>query len=240
MLRSCLAIHLLYPFTLSHQNWLSVLLFRWRISHLLATKQFCYGEDPSKKTPDIRSFCHKCDEKEPYNYINGTDILVEFPNKNPTTQTYALSYECQGCKDTHEIFLVHREGMKLTISGRSPIEEIIIAPQIPKSHKKYMSDAILASNTGQILAGIFLLRTFIEQYVRSKNTTPNTDDIELLFKDYAITLPDDFKSRFPSLKSIYDTLSVALHLANPSDEVYLKAKEGIEYHFEGKKTFRIN
>ena len=189
--------------------------------------------------PSIRSFCHNCGEKEPYNFVNGADFLYVFPFNNPITQVFTLVYECQGCKDIPEVFLVRREKTKLTLSGRSPIEEIIVEPQIPKSHKKYMSDAILAFNSGQTLAGIFLLRTFIEQYVRSKNKTPETDNIELLFTDYASTLPDDFKNRFPSLKNNYDSLSVAIHLANPSDEVFLKVKEEIEHHFEGKKAFRI-
>jgi arabinogalactan endo-1,4-beta-galactosidase len=56
---------------------------------------------------------------------------------------------------------------------------------------------------------------------------------------YLYRMANVFKNRFPSLKNNYDSLSVAIHLANPSDEVFLKVKEEIEHHFEGKKAFRI-
>jgi hypothetical protein len=93
--------------------------------------------------PWIRSYCHKCDQKEPYNFVNSTNTIHEFTNNHPTIQVFALAYECQGCKDVPEVFLIRREGTKLTLGGRSPIEEIILAPQIPKSNKKYISDATL-------------------------------------------------------------------------------------------------
>ncbi len=187
----------------------------------------------------IRSYCHTCGNEEPYNFVQGNDVLREFPYNHPTKQVFALAFRCQGCKGVPEVFLVRRDDNKLSLCGRSPIEQVVVASQLPKPQNKYISDATVAFNSGQILAGIFLLRVFIEQYVRSKSSTPNTDQMETLFGEYANTLPVNFRNSFPSLKSIYDDLSVAIHAADPSDQIYLKAKERIEHHFEGKRAFRI-
>jgi len=218
----------------------------WSISNHFGERGSTYlGEHASYKAAidispkNIRNYCHVCENVEPYNFVQGSDILNDTHDEDQSTQVFALVFECQGCKGVPEVFLVRREGEKLTLSGRSPIEKLMVAPQIPKSHNKYISDATLAFNSGQILASIFLLRTFIEQFVRSKSSIPKTDDIESVFQNYGSLLPIDFKDRFPSLKSVYDDLSIAIHLADPSDQTYLKAKEEIEHHFEGKKAFRI-
>lgn len=39
-----------------------------------------------------------------------------------------------------------------------------VPKDLPKAQKKYFSDAIDAHNSGQTLAGLFFLMTFIEQY----------------------------------------------------------------------------
>jgi hypothetical protein len=187
----------------------------------------------------IRNYCHTCENIEPYNFLHGVDILYDINSKIQNVQVFSLSFECQGCKGVPEVFLVHRDKQKLVLCGRSPIEQVITVPQIPKGSNKFISDAIVAYNSGQVLAGIFLLRTFIEQYVRSKSKTPESEDIDSLFQEYAILLPRDFKDRFPSLKSIYDNLSIAIHRADSSEDVFVSAKEDIEYHFEGKHAFRI-
>lgn len=187
----------------------------------------------------IRSHCKVCKNDEPYNFVRGFEILNENIEDDFRAQVFSLAFECQGCKGVPEVFLVRREGNKLTLSGRSPIEQVIVPSYLPKEQSKYISDAIVANNSGQTLSGIFQLRTFIEQYVRSISSDPKTENIELLFTEYSSTLPKDFKDRFPSLKTIYESLSVAIHLADPNDDTYLNAKEEIDHHFEAKKTFRI-
>jgi len=214
----------------------------WKIPYpgapLLSNKVGVYASiEFSLKT--IRSYCRTCGDIEPYNFVDAFELLSSNRGKNDDTQLFTFAYECQGCKGVPEVFLVQREKLKITLCGRSPMEQVIVAPQIPKPHNKYISDAIVAYNSGQILAGIFMLRTFLEQFVRSKSKTPETDNIDTLFQEYSSPLPLEFKNHFPSLKSIYDDLSVAIHLANPSDDVYQKALEEIEHHFEGKKAFRI-
>jgi hypothetical protein len=89
-----------------------------------------------------------------------------FGASSVAVQIFFLAYECQSCKSFPEVFMIRREKMKLTPSGRTPIEKVEIPKFIPKAQREFFSDAIIAFNSGQILAGKFLLRTFVEQYVR--------------------------------------------------------------------------
>jgi len=74
----------------------------------------------------------------------------------------------------------------------------------------------------------------------SRTVTPvrHTRDIEALFAEYAAELPDDFKQRFPSLKTIYDQLSEDIHAANESSELFEQAKQQIKEHFNGKRHYK--
>ena len=119
------------------------------------------------------------------------------------------------------------------------MEVVETATYIPKSVGKYFSDAIIAFNSGQILAGNFLLRTFVEQYVRGKSPTPESQDIDALFENYSKSLPDDFKQRFPSLQSTYNQLSKDLHSATGSKNVFKSERENIEKHFQAKEIFDL-
>jgi hypothetical protein len=151
-------------------------------------------------------FCPYCDRSQPFNFLYGFDIYQEFKSdiavETPIElQNFLLCFECQGCKKSPDIFLVHREKLKLIVSGRTPMEEIEILNYFPKEHRKYFSDAINAFNSGQVLAGKFLLRTFIEQYIRDLTNEHETQNIELLFDKYAENLISSFKESFPSLKT---------------------------------------
>lgn len=188
----------------------------------------------------IRSYCKVCKNIEPYNFVRGSEILNEEIEKDFQAQVFTLAFECQGCKSVPEVFLIRREKNKLTLSGRSPIEQVIVPTFLPKEQAKYVSDAIVAYNSGQTLSGLFQLRVFIEQYVRSKSSNPKSEDIEMLFKEYASTLSDNFKTQFPSLNSIYDSLSHDIHSADPNIETYEKAIKDIETHFDAKRLFENN
>lgn len=188
----------------------------------------------------IKCYCHNCVDIEPYNFVFGWDVIHDRMPDPLNVQVFTLTYECQGCKSDPDVFLVRRKGTKITLCGRSPIEQVIVANQIPKSHQEYISNAIIAFNSGAILAGIFYLRVFIEQYIRSKSQIPNNSNIESLFDEYSTGLPEGFKSVFPSLRSIYEELSNSIHVADPSVAIYETSLEKIEHHFEGKRAFRIN
>ena len=127
--------------------------------------------------------------------------------------------------------------MKLTLSGRTPMEQFKVPKLFPKARRRFISDAAIAFNSGQVLAANFLLRTFIEQYVRAETDNLQSQDLDDIFAKYGVKLPDDFKQRFPSLKSIYETLSVDIHSATGSQATFLKARKDIETHFDAKRIF---
>ncbi len=194
--------------------------------------------------PPIKVYCQVCKRVEAYNFLHGTDLLAKtmdfaFRKQLEHEQIFALSYQCQSCKSIPEVFLIRRSHNKLTLSGRTPMEFVPVPKFIPKRHKKYFSDAVIAFNSGQILAAKSLLRTFLEQYVRSIAADPDTRDIESLFYEYNDKLPNDFKQRFPSLKAIYYQLSEDIHAADASSESFEQAKQQIEKHFDAKRVYEI-
>ncbi len=136
------------------------------------------------------------------------------------------------------MFIVRRENFKLTLSGRAPIEHIEIPRTIPKNIQRFYSGAIVAYQSGQTLAGIFLLRTLIEQWAKSVATEKDLQADEAI-DSYLITLPDDFKGRFPSLRVLYGELSLDIHTATGSAELFEKARNQIDEHFEARRLFKI-
>jgi hypothetical protein len=158
-----------------------------------------------------------------------------------TGQAFSLGFRCHGCQEFAVDFLVIRKVLKLTIAGRWPVETTPIPNHVPKECKKHYSNALVASNAGQVLAGIFLLRTFIEQYwvslgLREEATRTTGQDMGSAYK---ALLTDDFKGRFPSLSELYDDLSVAIHSADANHELFQSSMEKIDEHFEAKKIFKI-
>lgn len=192
--------------------------------------------------PSVKLYCGNCKRKEAYNFRMGQDLLKEFRGElteEVNEQIFSLAYQCQSCKNTPEIFVVKRDNLRLVQSGRTPMEIIETPSNLPKKSKKYFSDAVIAYNSGQTLAGNFLLRTFIEQHVRHHSSNPNSQDVDELFSEYSNDLPDDFKQRFPSLKSLYDKLSDDMHGAIASEAVFLQSKQDIEKHFSAKALFAL-
>lgn len=155
-------------------------------------------------------------------------------------QTFVLPYQCQSCKKEPLIFLVHRKDTKLTLVGRNHFEKIQIPDTIPKQESKYFSDANAAYNTGNILAGLFLLRTVVEQYMRRVLMVSEKKTGDELADDYACLLDEEFpKHRYPSLKTIYSELSVPLHAASDDEVQFVKSRKDIEQHFELLKFFPL-
>lgn len=92
---------------------------------------FCF------ETPDVKLFCHKCDRIEAANSVSSTEFLQSqstpryFLTSGQRVQVFVFSFLCQSCKSIPEVFLVRRQGLKLTHSGRSPIEHIDVPRVIP-------------------------------------------------------------------------------------------------------------
>ncbi len=192
--------------------------------------------------PDIKIYCRNCDRIEAFNAQYCKDcysenIIVDSIKQEPTIQVFVFSYLCQSCKSIPEFFMVRREARKLTLSGRSPIEHVAVPKVIPKEVVQFFSGAIIAHQSGQTLAGLFLLRTFIEQWVKKYGAKQERADDAL--KWYNETLPEDFKSRFPSLEHLYSELSNSIHAADASQELFDKTVLDIERHFEARRLFNL-
>jgi hypothetical protein len=191
--------------------------------------------------PTVKIYCATCKRIEAFNPVHSWDVLktstvdYHFLYKE---QLFLLIYQCQSCKKLPEVFLIRRKDWKLNIAGRSPIEKITVDEYIPKDFSKYISDAKLAFNSGQTLAGLFFLRVFIEQYTKSiiKDDSLKADEV---IERYSDGLPTDFKDKFPSLKSIYSKLSAAIHDANSNEELFKESLAGIQIHFDAKRLFKI-
>lgn len=190
--------------------------------------------------PTIKTFCTSpsCNRIEPFNPGLDSHPTLNHAVNDKWQQFFVLEYICQSCKGLPTVFLVRREGLKLFLEGRSPIEHVEVPKVIPKAHSKYYSDAIVAHNSGQTLAGLFLLRTFVEQYIRQ--LSPETGiPADKLMEKYMEQLPSVFKDRFPSLSKIYSELSGAIHRADATADLFEKTITDLNEHFEAKKLFKI-
>lgn len=196
------------------------------------------------ETPDVKLFCSICKRVEAFNSVSSEDFScrghprTSFEQSRGAVQVFALSFQCQSCKSVSEVFLVWRHGLKLTQSGRSPIEHVEVHPAVPKSLHKWFRSAIVAYQSGQTLAGIFLLRTLIEQWVREITQQPDLQADRVL-EAYMDLLPPDFKARFPSLSSLYGNLSDDLHRAIGSSDLFESAEADIIKHFEARRVFDL-
>ena len=211
--------------------------------------------------PTILTVCHCCDGRWPFNSAAAFEITHSyFPQKPPSTpietlaaafagtdpqtqQLLVLPYQCQQCKGSPVTYMVKRAGQKLTLVGRDPLETIEVPPEIPKGQRKYYSNAVIAHHAGQTLAGLFMLRVFIEQFWRSlqllaaSETRATGDEIG---EAYNRTLPPDFKSRFPSLSDIYGKLSAAMHTADGDTELFENCMNRIREHFDARRLYKLD
>ena len=110
----------------------------------------------------------------------------------------------------------------------------------------FFANATVAFQSGQTLAGIFLLRVFIEQYWRSLSAVsgivgpkgkPTGDE---LADAYKATLPVDFKARFPSLSEVYASLSAAMHAASEDAALFEESAAKVIEHFEARRLFKLD
>ena len=202
-------------------------------------------DELSISVPTIKIYCSTCNRIEPFNsYPNKTTekhVVINYPQKDTGAinhQLFVIEYECQSCKGLPVVFMIQRNNLKLYLVGRYPIESTPVPDVIPKSHRKFISDAIIAHNCGQTLAGLFFLRVFIEQYTK-KHSDKKELKADQLIENYMKQLPKDFKNRFPSLSKIYSELSYAIHRADASVKLFDKTIEEMVEHFDAKRLFKI-
>jgi hypothetical protein len=215
------------------------LIMKWILSALSATIDNI--ESTLKiSLPTVKIYCAICNRIEAYNPISGNDELNAIGESYNVskTQVFLLFYQCQSCKGLPESFLIARKELKLSIVGRYPIEKVDTPKYLPKEFSKFISDALIAFNSGHILAGLFFLRVFIEQYTK-KVVNDDTLKADETIQKYAEGLPTDFKERFPSLMSIYSKLSGAIHNANADEDLFNESLRDIREHFDAKRVFKI-
>lgn len=185
--------------------------------------------------PPVKTMCGVCHSVESFNAWNGYHAAT-IPETAATEQTFCIPVQCQACRADVIVFLVHRKGIKLQLVGRSEFEDVQVPQYIPKEHKQFYSQALIAFNSGQLLPALFLLRTLIEQHMRA-----TIDKIDLrgdeLCDGYGKRLPEDFKERFPSLKTIYGKISDALHRAEAPEGLFESQLADIELHFDALALF---
>lgn len=200
------------------------------------------GSLPAFRLPTIRIPCSNCSgELQPHNPWFQKDRPYVYSetlsNSEKRIQVFAFAFQCQLCKKEPLLFMVRRDGLKLTLVGRSQFGEVSIPKFIPEPVRGFYRGAIIAFNTGHPLAAIFYLRTLIEQYMRSVVEPGERVTGDELARQYAETLPEDFRSRQPSFSKAYDDLSGAIHEAREDGNLFLQTLKDVERHFEAKPFF---
>lgn len=194
------------------------------------------------RAPDVKLYCKMpgCRRQEPFNMVGCTDMLGgEYSLARPVRQIFGLSCVCQSCKGEPTIFLVRREGLKLTLVGRSSIEHVEVPTVIPRSVEHFYSGAVVAHQSGQTLAGNFMLRTLVEQWVRSFPSTAAMR-VEDALDWYYSKLPEAFKQHSPSLREIYEHLSSDIHAAKGDESVFTSEMARIVEHFDGWRFYKLD
>jgi hypothetical protein len=196
--------------------------------------------------PTINTYCATCKERWPFNPVLSQSFFTAYTTKDcGIKQCFYLTYECQNCKRDFVSFIVSRVANKIQLSGREPIEALPVPVCLPNGPAKYYSSGLIAHHAGQTLAGLFLLRVFVEQFWKS---VPEVKALlagdpratgEKQGDAYQSTLPPDFKSRFPSLRDIYGKLSEAMHGAKDDANIFDSCSADIVEHFEARKLFKI-
>jgi hypothetical protein len=209
-----------------------------------ATEAVRPGADPVHlQAPDVKVFCSRCKRIEAYNAVLVLELFSRIRQERQveeggTQQAFLLAYQCQSCKRTPELFLIRRRGLKLTNEGRSPIEHVDVPAFIPDDAQRFYGGAIVAHQSGQTLAGVFLLRTLLEQWARSASGSKK-EQADQVMDDYMATLPEDFSKRFPSMRSLYGELSADIHSATGSADLFERARGQIIQHFDARRMFGL-
>jgi hypothetical protein len=197
----------------------------------------------SCKPENVKLYCEKCERREAFRplwYIDGTAALRRTKGiADSIYQLFLLVYQCQSCKGRPEAFFVRREGWNLFLHGRSPMESIEVPAHIPKAERQWFRDALVALHGGKILAALFYLRVFIEQFARRVTNMDGRQTGVEIMSAYNDTIPLKQREFMPSLKEWYEKLSESLHAAKEDHDLFENAIKEIERHFDFRRVFGI-
>jgi hypothetical protein len=192
----------------------------------------------------IEATCATCKALKPMNMVRQLEISNDYDrrwapieNREGGLQDFLFAFQCQSCRAQPEAFLVRRRGLKLTLCGRSPMEYVCVPEVIPKGVRKYLSDAIVAGQSGKVLAGLYYLRVLIEQHARAAVSNSENSKVDQALDSYTNSLRDEIRRQFPSLREIYGRLSEAIHHAHESDELFEESFERIVLHFQAIQIY---
>jgi hypothetical protein len=191
------------------------------------------------KVPDVKLFCKRCDRLEAFNSVGLQSFFQDCYDKSQPVQVFAFSFLCQSCKSIPEVFIVRRAGLKLTLCGRAPIEHVEVPHFIPEPVQLYYRGGILAFQSGQTLAGNFMLRTLIEKWARLATGLEAVTKVDIVMDTYMDSLPKDFRDRFPSMRDLYAALSSDIHAALGSPDLFERAQKEIVEHFDARRLFKL-
>ncbi len=207
-------------------------------------------ELPMLLLQNVKLYCSQCDRREAFLPLWHTEAIGPIRQADPEhiiqgstpsdLQLFMVVYQCQSCKGIPEAFLIRRTGWELQLHGRSPMEGLEVPKYIPKPEYNLFRDSVIAFNSGKVLAALFYLRSFIEQFARRVTGLTGKITGDKIMDTYNETIPLKFRDSMPSLREYYDSLSVPIHQAKDDAEVFEAQRQAIEKHFEIRKVFDIH
>jgi hypothetical protein len=213
------------------------------------------GEEYSVLTlvvENVKLFCSECGASEAFMPVWFQDLTNELEKGQRHSyrtgpdvrlpagfQLFAILLQCQRCTGKPEAVLIRRDGWRLSLHGRSPMEHVDVPKCIPKEERHLFRDAIIAGNGGKTLAGLFYLRAFIEQFARRIVGETGRRSANELMDDYGKTLSEQHRGLMPSLRDWYEKLSQPIHAAKDDENLFEEARAAIEQHFEIRRVFKM-
>ena len=196
------------------------------------------------EVPPVKLFCSVCARAEPYNPFRSlahsqpyTESFSPHAGAHEMVQVFVFHYQCQSCRGTPETFLIRRDGLKLTLCGRSPIEHVHVPDFIPKKQRRFYSDAIVAYQCKHTLEALFMLRTLVEQFACERS--PGETLADRAIDAYMGRLPGDLSDRLPSLRKLYEDLSTAIHAARADVKLFEQVLKDLNAHFDIRRVHKL-
>lgn len=216
-------------------GWIFTPELRARISRLAES------EDLDVIAPPAELWCRICKTSKTHNSGSLTieTLCPPYPLGTSNEQVFTCGYECQSCRTTPIVFQITRRGEKLTVTGSSEYPKVSVARDIPEEIEGYVSEAIIAAGTGRILAGLFFLRTAIEQHMRLATKLRGRQTGDELATAYFKLLDKEFPKRDWILGRVYEELSSKLHMAEADEKQFEKSIMELNRFFSILKLYPL-